>query len=96
VPRRFAKAHLAELPSFVPPELATLANKPPAGDAWAHEIKLDGSRTAARIACGQAHLLTPHWSRLDARFRPIAATLAVPKIRAAYLDGEIAVLARTG
>jgi bifunctional non-homologous end joining protein LigD len=27
-----------------------------------------------------------------ARFRPIAAALAVPKIRATYLDGEIAVV----
>jgi bifunctional non-homologous end joining protein LigD len=31
-----------------------------------------------------------------ARFRPIAATLAVPKIRAAYLDGEIAELGADG
>jgi bifunctional non-homologous end joining protein LigD len=31
-----------------------------------------------------------------ARFRPIAAALAVPKIRAAYLDGEIAVLGADG
>ena len=31
-----------------------------------------------------------------ARFRPIAAALAVPKIRAAYLDGEIAVLGEDG
>jgi ATP-dependent DNA ligase len=31
-----------------------------------------------------------------ARFRPIAAALAVPKIRAAYLDGEIAVMGENG
>jgi bifunctional non-homologous end joining protein LigD len=31
----------------------------------------------------------PDWT---ARFRPIAAALAVPKIRATYLDGEIAVV----
>ena len=31
-----------------------------------------------------------------ARFRPIAAALAVPKIRAAYLDGEIAVMGVNG
>ena len=31
-----------------------------------------------------------------ARFRPIAEALAVPKIRAAYLDGEIAVMGEDG
>jgi ATP-dependent DNA ligase len=27
-----------------------LVDKAPAGDAWLHEIKLDGYRTAARIS----------------------------------------------
>ena len=31
-----------------------------------------------------------------ASFRPIAEALAVPKIRAAYLDGEIAVMGEDG
>ena len=41
-------------------------------------------------------MLTRSGLDLTARFRPIAAALAVPKIRAAYLDGEIAVMGVNG
>jgi bifunctional non-homologous end joining protein LigD len=87
---------LATLPKFIPPELATLTDKPPAGDEWVHEIKLDGYRTAARIEAGKVRMLTRSGLDWTARFRPIAAALAVPKIRAAYLDGEIAVMGEDG
>ncbi len=80
----------------LPPELATLTDKAPAGDDWIHEIKLDGYRTAARIEAGKVRMLTRSGLDWTARFRPIAAALAVPKIRAAYLDGEIAVLGEDG
>jgi bifunctional non-homologous end joining protein LigD len=84
------------LPNFIPPELATLTDKAPAGDGWLHEIKLDGYRTAARLEVGKVRMLTRSGLDWTARFRPIAAALAVPKIRAAYLDGEIAVLGEDG
>jgi hypothetical protein len=32
------------MPGFVPPQLASLRSKPPAGDNWLHEIKYDGYR----------------------------------------------------
>jgi bifunctional non-homologous end joining protein LigD len=35
-------ARKAPLPDFIPPELATLVSAAPEGDAWLHEIKLDG------------------------------------------------------
>jgi bifunctional non-homologous end joining protein LigD len=34
------------LPQFVPPHLSQLAEKPPSGPQWVHEIKLDGYRMA--------------------------------------------------
>jgi bifunctional non-homologous end joining protein LigD len=86
----------APLPEFIPPELATLTDKAPVGDGWLQEIKLDGYRTAARLEAGKVRMLTRSGLDWTARFRPIAATLAVPKIRAAYLDGEIAVLGADG
>ena len=86
----------AALPEFIPPELATLMDKAPAGDDWIHEIKLDGYRTAARIEAGKVRMLTRSGLDWTARFRPIGEALAVPKIRAAYLDGEIAVLGDDG
>ena len=84
------------LPEFIPPQLATVTDEGPAGDAWIHEIKLDGNRTAARLEAGKVRMLTRSGFDWTARFRPIAAALALPKIRAAYLDGEIAVLGEDG
>ena len=72
------KAQLARaLPEFIPPELATLTDKAPAGDDWIHEIKLDGYRTAARLEAGKVRMLTRSGLDWTARFRPIAAALAV-------------------
>jgi bifunctional non-homologous end joining protein LigD len=86
----------AQLPDFISPQLVTLVSEAPAGDGWIHEIKLDGYRTAARLEAGKVRMLTRSGLDWTARFRPIAAALAVPKIRAAYLDGEIAVLGEDG
>jgi bifunctional non-homologous end joining protein LigD len=84
------------LPDFIPPELATLTDKAPAGDDWVHEIKLDGYRTAARLQGGEARMLTRSGLDWTPRFRPIAAAIAVLKARTAYLDGEIVVLGADG
>jgi bifunctional non-homologous end joining protein LigD len=45
-------------PRFIRPQLTLLAESPPVGDAWAHELKYDGYRLHARIAGKQAKLLT--------------------------------------
>ncbi len=91
-----ARSQSAAFSDFIPPELATLTKDAPVGDNWIHEIKLDGYRTAARIESGQVRMLTRSGLDWTVRFRPIAAALALPKIRAAYLDGEIAVLGEDG
>ena len=46
------------LPSFVEPQLASLAGHPPPGDAWVHEIKFDGYRLLARVDRGRVTLKT--------------------------------------
>jgi bifunctional non-homologous end joining protein LigD len=84
------------LPDFIAPQLATLVQRPPEGDAWLHEIKIDGYRIAARIDRGKARMLTRHGNDWTPRFRPIAAILANLPVKAAYLDGEIAVLTTEG
>ena len=81
----------AALPKFIPPELATLVGNAPDGDAWFHEIKLDGYRTAARIEGGKVRLLAHTGLDWTARFRPIATALASLPVKTAYLDGEVAV-----
>jgi bifunctional non-homologous end joining protein LigD len=48
----------AKLPRWVEPQLTKLVTEIPTGDDWAHEIKFDGYRMAARIEDGSATLLT--------------------------------------
>jgi ATP-dependent DNA ligase len=54
-------------PRFIEPQLSKIAEKAPAGGGWAHEIKYDGYRLAARIVRNKAQLLT--WRGLD---RPLS------------------------
>ena len=72
MPRR----HSAPLPDFIPPQLAQLADSAPEGDAWLHEVKIDGYRVAARITRGRVQMLTRHGNDWTGTFRPIAAILA--------------------
>lgn len=53
-------------PSFIPPQLATLADKAPEGDKWLHEIKFDGYRGQVIIHDHKARFLTRRgldWSK---------------------------------
>jgi bifunctional non-homologous end joining protein LigD len=54
--RRIQSASL--LPRFIHPQLSQPVDKPPSGQQWVHEIKLDGYRMAARIDTGRIQLLT--------------------------------------
>ena len=85
-----------ELPEFVPPELATLIDKPPAGEDWAHEIKFDGYRTQCRIENGRAWMRTRTGLDWTDRFRAIADAAARLPVGQAILDGEIVALEPTG
>jgi bifunctional non-homologous end joining protein LigD len=74
------------LPDFIDPELATLVERAPEGNAWLHEIKLDGYRTAARIEGRQIRLLTRTGLDWKARFRPIATALGELTATTAYVN----------
>jgi bifunctional non-homologous end joining protein LigD len=79
----------ASLPDFIAPELATLVERAPEGDAWLHEVKIDGYRVGAQIERGRVRMLTRHGNDWTPRFRPIAGVLFDLKVRSAYLDGEV-------
>jgi Resolvase, N terminal domain len=53
------------LNGFIEPCLPSSAPKPPSGDGWIHEIKLDGFRLLARRDAAGVRLLTPSRYRLD-------------------------------
>jgi len=84
------------LPDFVPPTLATLVDRPPSGEQWLHEIKIDGYRIFARRKNGKVALLTRNALDWTGRFKPIADAIAKLPGGDLALDGEVAVLDQNG
>ncbi len=56
--RKRARSSGPPPPEFIAPQLAKLVEKPPQGDGWGHEIKIDGYRIQMRVANGKATLYT--------------------------------------
>lgn len=83
-------------PEFVSPQLTKLSNLAPAGDNWAHEIKFDGYRIAARIVGKDIRLLTRNALNWADKYKSVVAALAKLPVKNAYIDGEICVLAADG
>ncbi len=94
-------AHLPRepLPSFVSPQLASMARIPPDAEHWVHEIKLDGYRIQARVQTGSrapVKLLTRTEQDWTNRLKSIAEAIGALEVRSALFDGEVVVLARDG
>jgi bifunctional non-homologous end joining protein LigD len=89
-----AKPIASRLPSFIEPQLATSAEKPPAGSDWAHEIKFDGYRLQLRTEGGRASLKTRKSLDWSDRFPEITA--AGSKLADGLIDGEVVALDSTG
>jgi bifunctional non-homologous end joining protein LigD len=79
----------APLPDFIPPCLATLADRPPDGADWIHEIKFDGYRIQARLEGGGVKLLTRKALDWTGKFPTVAAAIAALPAAQALIDGEI-------
>ena len=84
------------LPSFIPPQLSQLVEKPPSGPQWLHEIKLDGFRMAARIDNGRAQLLTRTGLDWSNKYLSVVAAFANVKAKTGYIDGELCGVDDTG
>lgn len=84
------------MPAFRVPELATLADKPPSGDHWLHEIKFDGYRAIAALAGGRCRLYTRSGLDWTDKFGRLPAALASLDAASALVDGEIVVLDEQG
>ena len=92
--RKKHAAPAAEMPDFIPPQLATLVERPPAADGWVHEIKFDGYRMQLRIEAGRATLKTRTGLDWTARFPGLATAAA--GLPDAIIDGEATVLNAAG
>jgi bifunctional non-homologous end joining protein LigD len=78
-------------PDFVPPQLATLHDKPPDGAGWVHEVKFDGYRMQARLDNGKVTLLTRKALDWTSKFKPVANAVAELNADSALIDGEVVV-----
>jgi bifunctional non-homologous end joining protein LigD len=65
-----------KLPAFIEPELSTMADAPPGGVNWIHEIKFDGYRMGARIENGAVKLFTRTGLDWTHKFQAVAKGLA--------------------
>ena len=84
----------SSMPDFVAPQLCRLILTPPRGDAWTHEVKLDGYRLQLRTEAGQSKLRTRSGLDWTGRFPDIArAAAALP---AGLIDGEAVALDARG
>jgi bifunctional non-homologous end joining protein LigD len=83
-------ATVRTIPEFVTPQLCTLVERPPAGEGWGHEIKLDGYRMQLRVEDGRATLKTRKGLDWTEKFAAIAE--AASSLPDALIDGEIVAL----
>lgn len=86
------KARQAAMPDFVEPQLATLADKPPLGNRWIHEIKFDGYRLQAKVDKGRVTLTTRGGLDWTERFGSVVTdALAALPVEQALFDSELVV-----
>lgn len=86
----------AELPSFVPPQLATRVASVPSGDQWLHEIKYDGYRLLARKDGSRVQLLTRRGLDWSSKLPALCESLRALPAKSIFADGELTVLEADG
>ncbi len=84
-------AHRADAPTEITPQMATLANEPPAGADWVHEIKYDGYRLLSIKHNDSVRMITRRGNDWTDRFKSLAKTIAGLPVQSAILDGEAVV-----
>jgi bifunctional non-homologous end joining protein LigD len=63
------------MPAWIEPQLAALVKAAPEGDAWLHEIKLDGYRMHARLDAGAVRILTRRGNDWTDKYPAIAGAI---------------------
>ena len=89
-------ARKAKLPSFNPPQLATLVKEPPPGDEWLHELKFDGYRMLCRIDRGRVTFWSRNGKDWTDKFVNVVEAVRRLKVTTAILDGEIVIVDAQG
>src|SRR3954469_16838876 len=79
-------------PGFILPCQPALANRPPSGPGWLHEIKFDGYHVIARKDGEQVRLWARTTSDYSKAFTRIRDAVAALPIDSAVLDGEAIIM----
>ena len=90
-PAKVQRARKAALPDALDAQLALLADRPPDGAAWVHEIKFDGYRMLCRVSKGRCHIYSRNGKEWTEAFPRIAEAVARLPVTSAWIDGEIVV-----
>lgn len=83
-------------PQIIEPQLATLVDRPPAGNRWVYEIKYDGYRMLARLEGEHVRLFSRNGLEWTDRLSALVRTLSVLRLGSGWLDGEIVVMDAQG
>jgi len=84
------------MPRTIAPMLASIAERPPSGDAWLYEVKWDGVRAICFVEDHQLRLFSRTQKRCDQQYPELSVLPRLLKASTAILDGEIAVLDEIG
>jgi bifunctional non-homologous end joining protein LigD len=95
-PESVAAIARGALPERIRPQLAVVADAPPPGDEWLHEIKYDGYRALCRIEGGRARMFVRSGQDWTDRFGRVARACAALPVDTAWLDGEVVVFDASG
>jgi bifunctional non-homologous end joining protein LigD len=87
---KLAGARAGKAPSdYFAPQLATLANKPPVGEQWLHELKWDGYRLVTAISAGKIRMWSRNAIEWTHKVPDIIAAIERLGLHSAALDGEL-------
>ena len=78
------------------PQKALLVDRPPVGDRWIHEIKLDGFRMGLMIDRGRVRIISRRGTDYTADFPEVVTAARTLGARDALLDGEVVVVDKSG
>ncbi|HEX7967148.1 MAG TPA: DNA ligase D, partial [Stellaceae bacterium] len=95
-PASIGGAKRAKYPPKIAPQLASPADRAPAGDDWLHEIKFDGYRMLARLQSGKVELRSRNDLDWTKKFPELTGALAELELGDAVLDGEIVHFTKSG
>ena len=93
---RLPGAQLASFPKFIEPAHPTQHDRPPVGDKWVHEIKVDGYRAQLHVQNGEARVFSRRGNDWTERFSSIAHGANRLPIGEAIIDGEVIVATPEG